>query len=279
MSRTALVVGFVIAGCQAAPEARPHRGPPVNEHALALPAGAPSTVRTGSPFDASGAVPQNREFEYSAMLSAGARDGDALPLILAIHGLGDSPAHFLHLFEGFPCPARIVAPHSNSPYASGFSWFEFRRGDLDHAGPEIARRADELFRFVTRLRAEHRTVGRPLVTGFSQGGALSFAIGAEHGTEIAEAFPIGGWLPQGVPDHILGSNAAPILAFHGADDPLIPVSRARSAAIRLKKDGIPVEVREFPGVGHEIPAAVRAALFESLAAACQRERRSGNARR
>lgn len=279
MSRTALVLALAVTAgaCQA--EARPRGGPNVNERALTPPPKVSTTVRTESSSAAQRAAPQYPEFEYSEMLSAGARDTDALPLILVLHGLGDAPAHFIRLFEGFPCPARIVAPHSSSAYGHGYSWFRFQKEDLEGAAADIARRADELFRFAIRLSSDHRTVGRPLVTGFSQGGALSFAIAAEHGIEIAGAFPVGGWLPEGVPDRALGSKTAPITAFHGADDLLIAVSRPRAAVARLKKDGFAVELREFSEVGHEIPAVVRAALLERLAGACERERTGGDAPR
>lgn len=271
MSRPALALAFALAAsaCRSAPEAAPRHEPPRGSAAPAP--GATGSARALLPTVSPGTAPADPGFEYSETLSGGAHEGDRLPLILALHGLGDRPASFLHLFDGFPCPARIVAPHSGTRHGPGFSWFAFHREDPGLAGPEIAARADELAAFARRLARDKASVGRPLLTGFSQGGALSFAIAARHGTEISGAFPVGGWLPDTVSDNLDG-QIAPIVAFHGADDPLITVDRPRAAALRLRKDGFAVELAEFPGVGHQIPREVQGALFERLGAACERER-------
>lgn len=261
------LLSLALGACRSQPEAAPEAR--ASGRATAPAARAPEVARAPATQGAAAESPPG--FEYSETLSAGARATEALPLILALHGLGDAPSRFLQLFEGFPCPARIVAPHSGDPYGSGYSWFEFRRGDPNFAAPTIAARADALALFVSRLSRERPTRGRPLVTGFSQGGALSFAIAAEHGSEVAGVFPVGGWLPEGVPEKVFGKDSAPISAFHGQDDPLVTVDRPRAAVARLEKDGFRVKLQEFPGVGHSIPPSLRAALFQELGAACLRE--------
>jgi predicted peptidase len=48
----------------------------------------------------------------------------------------------------------------------------------------------------------------------------------------------------------LRKAGVPIWLFHGADDPVIPVSESRRMFDELKKRGADVQYTEYPGVGH-----------------------------
>lgn len=63
-------------------------------------------------------------------------------------------------------------------------------------------------------------------------------------------------------------NGVPVWAFHGADDPTVPVSGSRDMIAALKKGGVKPEPKytELPGVGHGSwePAYQTAELWEWL---------------
>jgi phospholipase/carboxylesterase len=178
------------------------------------------------------------------------------------------------MFDGFPTPARVIAPHSATRYSDGYSWFEFRRSDPDFSAPGIGKAADELADFARAVAARRPTTGKPIVVGFSQGGALSFALGALHSDVVGAAFPIGGWFPAALWPARKPDVSAPIVAFHGAADTMVPLSRMRPGASRLAGLGFSVDVREFEGIGHTISEPERRALFDELTKACERARQA-----
>ena len=49
------------------------------------------------------------------LLTPGALAEEPLPLIVAIHGLGDSPERFQELVRTLPFPARVVVPRAPDP--------------------------------------------------------------------------------------------------------------------------------------------------------------------
>ena len=52
---------------------------------------------------------------FEEIYTAGAKQGDDVPLIIAVHGLGDKPAHFVSPFEDLPFKARVVLPRAPDP--------------------------------------------------------------------------------------------------------------------------------------------------------------------
>jgi phospholipase/carboxylesterase len=207
-------------------------------------------------------------------MTGGAPQDAREPLIVALHGLGDRPDHFVSVFEGFATPARVVAPHSATRYSDGYSWFEFRRSDPDFSAPGIGRAADEVADFARAVAKSRPTAGKPIVMGFSQGGALSFALAAMHSDVVDATFPIGGWFPPALWPAKKPAPSASIVAFHGTADTTVPVARMRPGAARLAELGFSIDVREFDGVGHTISEPEHRELFDELAKACERERRA-----
>jgi phospholipase/carboxylesterase len=122
------------------------------------------------------------------------------------------------------------------------------------------------------MATKRPTTGKPIVTGFSQGGALSFALAARYPQSFAAAFPLSGWFPAALWPTEKPQGAPPIIAFHGTADSLVPITRMRPGAKRLAELGFSIDVRELEGVGHTIPAAERTALFDALARACEGQR-------
>jgi phospholipase/carboxylesterase len=275
VSRTKLTVAFVLvfAACTSRPADRTatERRRPSVAASPARPASAtPAPARSSPPASETASA-----FAYVEVTTGGADKNAPLPLVIALHGLGDRPEHFVALFDGFRVPARVVAPHSATSYGDGYSWFPFRVGDPDASAPGIAAAADALAPFIEAVARERPTLGRPIVTGFSQGGALSYALAVRHPEAVAAAFPAGGWISASLVPPRKPASAPPILAVHGTADPLVPIERARASAARLAAVGFSIDLREFEGVGHGIPGPVRDTLFAALGEACERERARG----
>ncbi len=244
-------LALVVCGCSDRP---PPQAPPA----------AAEAARVEAP--AADAPPAAAPLEFVERVTAGAESAKALPLIIAVHGLGDQPENFVRLFEGLPFPARVVAPRGPIAHGRGRSWFPIRipvRADdpeMEAGLRASAAKLADLARWLTRRRP---TVGRPVITGFSQGGMLSFAVAIAHPDVIAGAVPVAGALPTAL---WRGPGpTSPVVALHGSDDRVVPYAGAERLVEALVEEGAAARLETFPGVAHRVPPAVRRALYGALA--------------
>jgi phospholipase/carboxylesterase len=192
----------------------------------------------------------------------GGRADDELPMLIALHGLGDSPEAFLELFAGLDLRVRIIAPRAPDPYAVGTSWFPI--DDPARAPGAIVDRAASIVRLADHVRKLRPTRGLPLVTGFSQGGMLSFAIAAYHPQHFHAALPIAGTLPPAMPPYHEAPEGFRVTAFHGRADSRIAYAGAEQTLARLHAVGTTATLEGFAGLGHGISPALRQRYVEAL---------------
>lgn len=211
-------------------------------------------------------LPRVGEIHYLEFVTGNADPDSPLPMIIAIHGLGDSPQGFRTLLEAFDRPARVILPRALDAYDEGWSWFPIRARDrdIDALAQGIDRAADVLAPAIAELTQQRPTIGKPIVTGFSQGGMLSFALAVEHGELFAAALPIGGWLPDPLWPTAANPSAAPILAFHGDADAAVRYEPTKLCVEQLRGLGYRVELRTYVGVGHMISQDIHDDLMQSL---------------
>lgn len=273
----AMLLSFSVVRCDAgatpATRVQAKHDPSAHPEPSSAPAAAPAPVASlvnPSPGGAASAdAPVVPSVEFT---TGGARSEDRLPLVIALHGYGDSPQSFATAFAGFEGRARIVLPHSDKPTGDGYMWFKLHGVGDAKDSYATADMADAIMAFATTVSRARPTAGKPIITGFSQGGALSYTIAVRHPTAIAVAIPISGWFPHSLKPTARLSRVAPVYAFHGDADSRVPVRMARDAKANLEAIGIPVTLREFPGVDHTIPPAVRVAIFETLKRVCDGQR-------
>jgi phospholipase/carboxylesterase len=205
--------------------------------------------------------PRKSSHEGIAFLELFAKGADERsPLVVAIHGMGDDPVHFAELWQSFPARAHLVFPRAFDAYGQGWSWFEFREGMTDEQfGAAVGAAEARLWKGIAKL-AEGRKI---LVTGFSQGGILSFAIASRHPDVVLRAFPVSG----SCPGPLLPQNkarAAPIVAFQGTADDVLDVKWGREAVHAFAEQGNQAELREYEGVGHTLTPQMRADLWAEI---------------
>ena len=189
---------------------------------------------------------------------------ESSPLIVALHGRGDSPDNFARLFEGFPMKVEVVLPQGLEPSGSGHQWFDMSGLALDDA--ELDRRIAAAEAKLWPALVKQAQGRKLIVVGFSQGAVMSYALAARHPTEVIAAFPISGWAPPlFTPQHNTPSSAcAPIHALHGTADDVVPVALARQAERAFSRPGSSMDLREFEGARHEVNAEMRAYLFARI---------------
>ena len=225
----------------------------------------PGLAQHGAATPAPVVPPPAEPVTYVELLTGGAGADEALPLIVAIHGLGDRPETFAALFDGFETKARVILPRATLPYGDGYAWFPYRTrdGDIVHIAEGVAVASDRVAATIEAVVRTRPTRGRAIVTGFSQGGMISFGVATRHPEIVESAFPVSGFLPE--PLYPRARVAVPpILAFHGDTDPAVPLELDRAGIERLTAFGANARLVTFPGVGHAIPASVHAALFAAI---------------
>lgn len=183
------------------------------------------------------------------------------PVIVAIHGLGDRPQHWVEGWRSFPRKVQIVLPRAFTPHGDGYAWFPLRDTmSEDELGTAVGAAEEKLWACLSAIAAGRRLI----VTGFSQGGMLSYTLAARHADKIAHAFPVSGFCPP----PLLPKNHAPtvpVLAFHGTADKVLPIQWDRDTVAAFKANGSRVELREYEGVGHTITPEMRREWWLALA--------------
>jgi predicted peptidase len=101
------------------------------------------------------------------------------------------------------------------------------------------------------------------LTGVSMGGYGTWRLALDHPHRFAALVPVCGGLgarrerlagqPLSDPHRTAARRLrhVPAWIFHGADDPIIPVSESRSMAEALREVEGEVRYTEYPGVGHK----------------------------
>jgi predicted peptidase len=88
---------------------------------------------------------------------------------------------------------------------------------------------------------------RVYITGISMGGFATWEALIRHPQNFAAAAPVCGGGDVSFADRI---KQVPVWAFHGAEDPVVPVICSRSMIEKLKQVGADPKYTEYPGVGH-----------------------------
>jgi phospholipase/carboxylesterase len=207
------------------------------------------------------------DLELLEVLTAGAHETDTLPMIIAVHGMGDRPENWVNSFASFPIPARVFLPRAPAPYGNGFSWFLYPASSHDEFAKGVALAGARVAQAVRELTTKNPTRGKPIVTGFSQGGFVSFDLAVHYPTVIDAAFPMSGGLPAELwpTDDAAAKACAPIFAMHGDADPIVPIELARATVNKISSLGGHAKLEEFPGVVHTVTNAERTEMQQRIA--------------
>ena len=211
--------------------------------------------------------PRRSKYEGVDFIELFPADADeSAPLVVAVHGMGDKPDNWIESWRTFPAKAQIVLPKAFTKYGEGFSWFELRDGMTDaELGAEVGGAEEKLWKGIAKLAGGRRMI----VTGFSQGGILSFAMAARHADKIAFAFPVSGSCPGPILPKDR-ARAAPLVAFHGTSDNVLAFKWGQGAVNAFKEQGNDATLKAYPGVGHTITPEMRADLWAEIQKALPR---------
>jgi phospholipase/carboxylesterase len=191
---------------------------------------------------------------------------DPAGTLVLLHGRGADEHDLFPLLDALDPERRLLGVTPRGPWAlppGGAHWY--RLGGIPTPEPETFRRSfDELSELLDGLPA-------PLVLGgFSQGTAMSWALGLGRGAEKRPAaiIALSGFMPRvtGLELDLSGLDGYPVAIAHGSLDPVIPADWSREARRALEDAGAEVLYRESP-LPHTIDPRLVPELREFVATA------------
>jgi len=167
------------------------------------------------------------------------KDGDAVPLVLFLHGAGERADNLNQvkkhgppkmIEKGHDLPAIVV-----SPQCPAGTWWTAHTGILSA--------------LLDKIEREHNVdKDRIYVTGLSMGGYGTFALAAKEPERFAAAVPICG---GGTPKQAKALTKLPMWVFHGDADKVIPVDESKRMVKAINQhDGENAKLTIYEGVGH-----------------------------
>jgi phospholipase/carboxylesterase len=144
---------------------------------------------------------------------------------------------------------------------------EGRTRELSRALRLQSSRLVHVLRYFRSLRPSR---GEPIITGFSQGGMLSFSLAVLYPEDVGTSLPVAGWLPpQLTPRHVSDASAyPPIHALHATHDPVVRVAPTRRSVRRLRQLGLDADLSEIVASSHmwtpELREAHRTLMREAV---------------
>lgn len=233
----------------------------------ALPLGAMTACRTQAPGTEEETKkpprPSSRTFTAEGVdfLEVYANDApDDAPIVVAIHGRGDSPAGFRALYKQYPGKVHLLIPRAFEPFGSGFSWFQLSENMTDQElGASVGASLTKLHAAVAKVVGSKRYV----VTGFSQGGILSYGFASKYPSELFCALPVAGSLPGPL---LPGpkEKVAKTRAFHGETDDVIATKWGKATVDTFAREGGDATLRTYPGVGHAFSPELLTDYYSAL---------------
>ena len=180
----------------------------------------------------------NVELKYHVVYPQDGSSGDDLPMIIALHGNGDTYSNFYeYTLKDFPKSVRIVLVEAPNKY------WPYEIQSLANYSAAIANLTDE-------LTNKFLTTNQPNLLGFSGGAVVAYFSALRHCEKYATIFPISGMLKSDmIPKPITMDNSCHVLAFHGKKDSVLSFSSGQYAVDKLEDYSNNVEFISFNG-GH-----------------------------
>ena len=178
------------------------------------------------------------------------------PLVLFLHGAGergdDNTAQLKHgvmpILEGakkIGVPCFLIAPQC----PTGRWWAPINRETMRlNAADKPNSLLDAVLALVDdTIKTQPVDAKRFYVTGLSMGGYATWDLLGRVPARIAAAMPICG---GGDPSLAAKFKDVPVWAFHGKDDPTVPVKSTKDMIAAMTQAGGKPKATYYPGVGH-----------------------------
>lgn len=147
---------------------------------------------------------------------------EPLPLVIALHGAGDTHQNF-ELASGLSAYAEEIGFVVVYPQATEGYW------NIGQSDPKIDANDTRMIRDIIDYFVENLEIDpdRVFVTGFSAGGMMSYRLGCVLNDQIRAVAVVGSTMPEFVKPFCDRSEPVPILILHGMADTVVPIDDSR----------------------------------------------------
>jgi predicted peptidase len=178
----------------------------------------------------------------------------ALPLVVYLHGSGGIGDDNLKQISGGNATGTHVwtTPDAQRRHPTYVLAPQLPQGEQWGApgSDALSSHAETLVQLIAALTREFvLDPDRVYLTGQSLGGGGTWDIISKRSDLFAAAVPLCG---VGNLSRVAAGRRLAIWAFHGAQDPLVPVTASRDLVAALRAVGSPVKYTEYPDVGHDV---------------------------
>ena len=178
------------------------------------------------------------------------------PVFLLLHGwTGDENSMWVFASR-LPREAILIAPRGPYPTPlGGFGWQLNQKKEWPNV-TDFRPAVNSLINLLTKDNFPGADLRRLHFLGFSQGAALAFTFAILYPELVQSIGSLSGFLPEDAENWLSDRTLweKPIFIAHGAQDDLVPVSRARNSVGILERSGGEVIYCE-DDVGHKLSAS------------------------
>lgn len=198
------------------------------------------------------------------VLQAGEPLNSARAAMILLHGRGATAEDIMTI------AAEVQAPGWTyfAPQAAGSAWYPNPfTAPIEANEPYLSAALEMLSNLVERVEARV-PAQRIVLLGFSQGGCLALEWMARHARRYGAIAGLSCGLigPDDTPRDYAGSfDDTPVLLGCGDADPYIARDRVENAAQVFERMGAAVDIRLYPGMGHQVNEDEIAALKHLIA--------------
>jgi phospholipase/carboxylesterase len=181
--------------------------------------------------------------------------------VIWMHGLGADCWDFVPIVKelGLPddLPLRFIFPQAPSrpiTINNGYvmpGWYDIAMTDIERKPDEGGIRESQAFidELIERELTRGIDADKVILAGFSQGGAIALQTGLRSRHALGGIMALSTYLTLGdslAAEKTLANANIPILMAHGTQDPIVPLTLARTSHDTLKQHQYGVEWREYP---------------------------------
>ncbi|MEM7253577.1 MAG: hypothetical protein AAF493_19345 [Pseudomonadota bacterium] len=185
------------------------------------------------------------DFGYKIEYPHGDDNGSRLPMLVALHGNGDTAKNFYATaLDQIKTSVRVVLLKGPISYRGGGAWPNNR--------DELRRYGKAVNEAVMAIAAKYPTVGKPALLGFSGGAVMAYYQAAVYGDSYSYIFPVSGGLDKAVLEGEKARPGARVYAFHGKQDSVLSFNGGQQAVDLLFARKVRVKFTPFDGGHHGI---------------------------
>lgn len=191
---------------------------------------------------------------YVERMRGGADPNEAVPMVVLFHSLGATPEGHAAMLTNIG-RARLILPEGEyeSESGSGRKWWQRGVKDAVENDPEGAAvqweaASDRMAEFLRQIVQCRPTIGKPILTGSSQGGEMTLLMASTYPRLAGSGVAVSSYLLE----PFWTARMAPTAMLHGTGDTTVPYAWARDYAEVMQAKGAPLGFESYESAGHAV---------------------------